>query len=236
MSKRLRNGPYVTKQRRFLEDFETFFHVSDSDSDTMNVTGYASYQKPHNLNRIQPLILKSATENNELSPIRKSRIGYNTIENSHSTQVLEELSSKEINLKDVMDIALTTLSFLSFGMFVLQILTFVTNENLDVNNIMLTHPVSTTFISGGDEIEEVRRKKRSSSKLLIPMKFDSLARRSLCLLDLYFNASGIHYPFYYSLITKYDEIMSNKLFDGIFLIPIWRFLQADKIHDEKYLH
>lgn len=49
MSKRLRNGPYVTKQRRFLEDFETFFHVSDSDSDTMNVTGYASYQKPHNL-------------------------------------------------------------------------------------------------------------------------------------------------------------------------------------------
>lgn len=61
--------------------------------------------------------------------------GYNTIENSHSTQVLEELSSKEINLKDVMDIALTTLSFLSFGMFVLQILTFVTNVRSKIHSI-----------------------------------------------------------------------------------------------------
>ncbi|CAD6995442.1 unnamed protein product [Ceratitis capitata] len=65
MSKRLRNGPYVTKQRRFLEDFETFFHVSDSDSDTMNVTGYASYQKPHNLTHSHRLFSVVNTSNSD---------------------------------------------------------------------------------------------------------------------------------------------------------------------------
>lgn len=43
---------------------------------------------------------------------------------SHSS--VEKGSSKEMGLKDLFDIALTTLAFLSFGMFILQVLMCVT--------------------------------------------------------------------------------------------------------------
>lgn len=45
---------------------------------------------------------------------------------SYSTHSVEKGGSKEMGLKDLFDIALTTLAFLSFGMFVLQVLMCVT--------------------------------------------------------------------------------------------------------------
>lgn len=38
----------------------------------------------------------------------------------------EKSSSKEMTLRDIFDIALTTLAFLSFGMFLLQVLMCIT--------------------------------------------------------------------------------------------------------------
>lgn len=38
----------------------------------------------------------------------------------------DEKSSKEMALRDIFDIALTTIAFLSFGMFVLQVLMCIT--------------------------------------------------------------------------------------------------------------
>lgn len=43
--------------------------------------------------------------------------------------VSDEKSSKEMSLRDIFDIALTTIAFLSFGMFVLQVIMCITLVN-----------------------------------------------------------------------------------------------------------
>jgi len=55
-------------------------------------------------------------------------IGYDDhTEPEHSNAVSQPTKQiKEISLKDITDIALTTLAFLSFGMFILQVLMCIT--------------------------------------------------------------------------------------------------------------
>lgn len=53
------------------------------------------------------------------------RLGYEH-EHEHYGDVSYDKGSKEMGLKDFFDIALTTLAFLSFGMFTLQVLMCIT--------------------------------------------------------------------------------------------------------------
>lgn len=68
-------------------------------------------------------------------------------------------SMKSIGLKDLFDIALTTLAFLSFGMFIIQVLMCITMAKSDSNSVML--PMEMT--ADGAEVEaaelEVRVKR-----------------------------------------------------------------------------
>ncbi|XP_055600369.1 uncharacterized protein LOC129749419 isoform X2 [Uranotaenia lowii] len=71
---------------------------------------------------------------------------------------------KSLALKDLFDIALTTLAFLSFGMFILQVIMCLTMTNADTN---LMVPVATTELTG-EGVEEVRiggRRRRRRSLL-----------------------------------------------------------------------
>ncbi|XP_050337752.1 uncharacterized protein LOC126764053 isoform X4 [Bactrocera neohumeralis] len=136
-------------------------------------------------------------------------------------QFSHEVSSKDIGIKDITDIALTTLSFLSFGMFVLQILTCLTAEKLDANSIILLQSASPNAVMDEERIEEIRRRKRSPINILL--KLDIIAQKSLRLLKL-FSSTSDNYSCYYYLICENSDIARNQITDHAFWIPIWRFL------------
>ncbi|XP_062126312.1 uncharacterized protein LOC133839028 isoform X1 [Drosophila sulfurigaster albostrigata] len=117
----------------------TFF-LEDNECDDGDITGYA-YDSSHHLNlypqtfSLMPrLSLKNTHIAENTEPISKS--GYETSYANyevhdppaeHINAILEPTKLiKEISLKDITDIALTTLAFLSFGMFVLQVLMCIT--------------------------------------------------------------------------------------------------------------
>ncbi|XP_037943183.1 uncharacterized protein LOC119676033 [Teleopsis dalmanni] len=70
---------------------------------------------------------------------------------------------KEISLKDVTDIALTTLAFLSFGIFMLQVLMCITVNKIDTTSLMMLPIEATEVTEASDGVEEIRRRRRSVS-------------------------------------------------------------------------
>lgn len=74
----------------------------------------------------------------------------------------DEKDSKQMKLKDIFDIALTTLAFLSFGMFILHVLMCITMTKND-NNMMMMPMEEGEMDDGGTNggTIEVRRRRRS---------------------------------------------------------------------------
>nr|XP_032289820.1 uncharacterized protein LOC26530726 [Drosophila virilis] len=100
-----------------------------------------------------------------------NKIGYETVLEDYGIhQTPSELSNaisqptkqlKEISLKDITDVALTTLAFLSFGMFILQVLMCITMSKEETNNLMMLPMEATEPVDTNDGTEEIRRRKRS---------------------------------------------------------------------------
>ncbi|KAL9708393.1 hypothetical protein quinque_011911 [Culex quinquefasciatus] len=83
---------------------------------------------------------------------------------------IEEKSIKGLGLKDLFDIALTTLAFLSFGMFVLQVIMCITMTKSDANMMMIP------TVNPDDGEEEVRRRRRRRRGAVPPVETLELVR------------------------------------------------------------
>ena len=101
----------------------------------------------------------------------------------HTSIGIEEKSiGKGLGLKDLFDIALTTLAFLSFGMFILQVIMCITMTKTDANMMMI--PVDGEV--DGDGSVEVRRR---TARALLDMEsarlreINEIARKVLDSMD-----------------------------------------------------
>ncbi|KRK05553.1 uncharacterized protein Dyak_GE27573, isoform B [Drosophila yakuba] len=120
----------ITRYRR-SSDLNQANTIATEEYDYGDITGYAyeGAQAPRN-NFIPPgklstkfnLILKKNYKNGYDHPQRDYISGYEGHTERHNSLSDFSNQKKEINFKDISDIALTTLAFLSFGMFTLQVL------------------------------------------------------------------------------------------------------------------
>ncbi|XP_046803833.1 uncharacterized protein LOC124419252 [Lucilia cuprina] len=142
-----------------------------------DVTGYAftnnlaEYNAPINLYKNhQKSLVEGKAGNVEKQTINKA--GYDNGYDDYNTpahpvpnlvSAAPSKQTKEIGLKDITDIALTTLAFLSFGMFILQVLMCITMSKDDTSNMVMLPMEGTDNgdIPGDDNTEEIRRKRRS---------------------------------------------------------------------------
>ncbi|XP_054081888.1 uncharacterized protein LOC105219605 [Zeugodacus cucurbitae] len=204
--------------------FSDASHERNQELDVINVTGYALYQHPYKFNRKVHLVPKHTARHILIDSVEKPRKNYEENYKTKNTklksiQFSPEASKNDIGIKDITDIALTTLSFLSFGMFVLQVLTCLTAEKLSANSIIFTHTATTNTVVEDEDIEEIRRRKRSP--ITIPLKQDIIAQKSLRFLQLLSNTSFVNYSCFKYLICENGDAMRNQLLDHAFWIPIW---------------
>ncbi|XP_044248551.2 uncharacterized protein [Drosophila takahashii] len=166
------------KQFRSLPDIIEPYTPAEEEYDYGDITGYAyeGIELPSNNNIPEPtpgiyskFILK---DNIGLDVNKNSKNGYGNLyrdssshyeENSERLNIVTDLSKqkREINFKDITDIALTTLAYLSFGMFTLQVLMCIVMTKEDERNVMMLPFEVTESTDPIDEIEEIRRRKRS---------------------------------------------------------------------------
>uniref|UniRef100_A0A1A9WYM7 Uncharacterized protein n=1 Tax=Glossina brevipalpis TaxID=37001 RepID=A0A1A9WYM7_9MUSC len=193
----------VTSNRRNLltNDYESKADDNDDDDydfedvEEGDITGYAFINEALNSsNNPQQYPYKNKDDRSDFYTQSISKAGYDrALHNGRSSsnplpyQQFEAPSSltkqnSEIRLKDVTDIALTTLAFLSFGMFILHVLMCITMTKDDTSTPMM----AMEGVDNDDGIEEIRRKRRS------PLLFESeqkmqilnnLARRFLRSID-----------------------------------------------------
>ncbi|XP_017874531.1 PREDICTED: uncharacterized protein LOC108621624 [Drosophila arizonae] len=113
---------------------------------------------------------------------------------------------KEISLKDITDIALTTLAFLSFGMFILQVLMCITMNKEDTSNLMMLPMEATESVEPSDGTEEIRRRKRSAPESLsILVGANQLTQTLLTTIDhLYLSGNkNVNMKHYFQLLCGY---------------------------------
>lgn len=106
----------------------------------------------------------------------KTGYHYPTAHESYGHPISEK---KGLSLKDLFDIALTTLAFLSFGMFILQVLMCITMTKTDIGtNVML--PMEMTGDGAEAEAIEVEvRAKRSIEKYSAMQEANEVSKRVL---------------------------------------------------------
>lgn len=79
-------------------------------------------------------------------------------------EIHDSSEKKELGFKEIVDIALATLAFLSFGMFFLQVILCITMNKEDSSSTMMMMPMGMESNPGGvtefDVVEEIRRRKR----------------------------------------------------------------------------
>jgi hypothetical protein len=91
--------------------------------------------------------------------------GHSAYGHGHPSTGLLEGMTKSLGLKDFFDIALTTLAFLSFGMFILQVIMCITMTKNDSNMLMMPMEIDdsgdtdTVTVDGGGGEMEVRQKR-----------------------------------------------------------------------------
>ncbi|XP_054738812.1 uncharacterized protein LOC129244898 [Anastrepha obliqua] len=222
-----RSGTY----RRFLDELESFFDENQQELDTVKVTGYALSQNPYNFNNTVYSASKVAPRNIFIKPFDKKdyerkykklgTVSRGSIPAFKPTQIFAEASKSDIGIKDITDIALTTLSFLSFGVFILQVLACITIGKHDTSNIIFTHSATQSTMIDGDEIEEIRRIKRSSKNIPGSKTLNILVRKSLRAHKLFFNTTGMSKSCYYYRICESSELARKQSLDNIFWILIW---------------
>lgn len=101
-------------------------------------------------------------------------VGYEPSYEHH--EIHHENPSKALGLKDLFDIALTTLAFLSFGLFILQVLMCISMKKMPANAGMVFMP-NNGMNEGGEETDMVgKRSKRDINR------FDTDVRRNIPIL------------------------------------------------------
>lgn len=79
------------------------------------------------------------------------------------TEIHESTEKKELGFKEIVDVALTTLAFLSFGMFFLQVILCITMNKEDSSSTMMMMPMEANpQMTDFDIVEEIRRRKRET--------------------------------------------------------------------------
>lgn len=153
---------------------------------------------PHALAQIPPLP--------DIEPTAGSKTGYPTAPQLHDPYIgshhisYEPVSydkgGKALGLKDLFDIALTTLAFLSFGLFILQVLMCITlTKQQSAGMIMM--PGTTGGGGNGEEIDlQGKRFKRAFEEDKAGKMFfadlNEISRRANVVIDafLFFNTDG----------------------------------------------
>ncbi|XP_070070462.1 uncharacterized protein [Drosophila takahashii] len=164
------------KQFRSLPDIIEPYTPAEEEYDYGDITGYAyeGIELPSNNNIPEPtpgiyskFILK---DNIGLDVNKNSKNGYGNLyrdssshyeENSERLNIVTDLSKqkREINFKDITDIALTTLAYLSFGMFTLQVLMCIVMADLRIRLVSgittCRHPTPPGLAGGTVELRQV---------------------------------------------------------------------------------
>ncbi|XP_023169717.1 uncharacterized protein LOC111598615 [Drosophila hydei] len=199
-------------------------YEAEEDIDSGDITGYA-YDNSHNdsqyfnpnllrVSQMPRLLTKGPKTSAQVKQINKS--GYDTAFEDYgihhpppeSANAMSQPTKqiKEISLKDITDIALTTLAFLSFGMFILQVLMCITMSKEDSNNLMMLPMEATESVETNDGTEEIRRRKRSvpqSSPILVGA--NQLTQTLLTTIDnLYLSDNkNVNMKYYFQLLCGY---------------------------------
>ncbi|XP_073819886.1 uncharacterized protein [Musca autumnalis] len=128
--------------------------------------------------------------------------------------------TKEIGLKDITNIALTTLAFLSFGMFVLQVLMCITMNKEDTTNMSMLPVDGTDDMNGADGTDEIRRKRRSvvyDNQYFI-YKVQKLAESAILSIDSMYHNNSTCQLYVLCKNIKFAKLQKN---EGKLWIPIW---------------
>ncbi|KAM7363117.1 uncharacterized protein ACRADG_000168 [Cochliomyia hominivorax] len=218
--------------------------------DDGDITGYAFTNSPTenspmiNLFKNHQNFAEGKSNNMFKETINKAgyESGYDDYSSPHSIPNIAATApakqSKEIGLKDITDIALTTLAFLSFGMFILQVLMCITMSKDDTSKMVMLPMEGTDNgdMSGDDNTVEIRRKRRSiiTTQMHNIESINDLAKRALFSLNAVTSMStddgACHY---YSLCE--NNKFANQFGDAKKLwIPMWSIgisWLTVKIHD-----
>ncbi|KAL9899868.1 uncharacterized protein ACN427_007365 [Glossina fuscipes fuscipes] len=213
------------------------------DSEDGDITGYAfiseafnSSHNPQHYQQHEPNGARTDLYGRSISKAGHER-GYNdhvlhSERNSPSSLPFQQYeaptnlgkSNTEIRLKDVADVALTTLAFLSFGMFILQVLMCITMTKDETNlSMMAMEGVDNGDLANGG-IEEIRRKRRSpllesEQKMQI---LNNLARRVLTSIDAAIFVRNDHF----SILCENNKLSVQQSNMLKLWIPIWRALSV----------
>jgi hypothetical protein len=137
-----------------------------------DVTGYAvPYPPPY---------VPTPNQNREpyypTAPTAGSKTGYYHTGSETWPSYEEKGMMKGLGLKDLFEIALTALAFLSFGMFILQVIMCIT---MTKNDNMLMMPVEVDETEVIEEEGEIRRVRRSPDEISNLRQFNEISRRVL---------------------------------------------------------
>lgn len=123
-----------------------------------------------------------------------------------------------MGLKDIFEIALTTLAFLSFGMFILQVIMCITMEKPE-NNMMVMPMEGTDEIDVGTEEVRRRRSTMTSSRLA---QINELTRIVLLSIESTFNANNDNGQCLYRTMCENNKYSRKLDSNQKVWIPLWR--------------
>lgn len=86
--------------------------------------------------------------------------GHDSWDDEHEHYEVHDSEKKELGFKEIVDVALTTLAFLSFGMFFLQVILCITMNKEDGSSMMMLPMEGNATINQFEVVEEIRRRKR----------------------------------------------------------------------------
>lgn len=138
----------------------------------------------------------------------------------HHHHVEDHKSGKVLGLKEIFEIALTTLAFLAFGMFMLQVIMCITMETGGMDSSMVVTPME-----GSAELdpiqEEVRRKR--AVPVANSAKINELAKIVLISLDSTFAAEEDNGQCLFRTLCETNKLSRTATGAGSnkYWIPLW---------------
>ncbi|XP_055908512.1 uncharacterized protein LOC129943234 [Eupeodes corollae] len=145
------------------------------------------FDATNNIQHMQPVYPTAVSKNGYYPPSGQENSYENSYGQTHHVQPAAPQQTKEIGLKDILDIALTTLAFLSFGMFILQVLMCITMNKEDTSSMMMmpmeATDTGTMTPTNEGATEEIRRRKRNLPENPRIKMMNDLSRRVLHSID-----------------------------------------------------
>ncbi|KAL5283615.1 CSNK2A2.2 family protein [Megaselia abdita] len=145
--------------------------------------------------------------------------GHETWDDGGNFEIHDSPEKKELGFKEIVDIALTTLAFLTFGMFFLQVILCITMNKDDGNTMMMMPMEGNTTLNQFDIVEEIRRRKRGIFNSL--ENVNELSRRALmsseATLNIYKDGGKCHLK-----VLCDNNLYAKEKLDGQHLwMPVW---------------